>query len=260
MSEDIDFKIDVTDKSKAKNYQRTLLSDFKYSAVEKLRSIGYEIEDKDVIGRNSNKYIEINVPYSSSYPAEISIRPNLKVEFTASSPRVNTSDKTIATLVSGGNFSKIQGQVRTLDISETAAEKIVAFTRRTAAFIAGKNRGEYDKALVRHLYDVHQILLDTGSSFDQQVMLSLVQKIAASDALSFQKQNPEYEISQREETSRALEALFSDEKYEEWYGLFVDSMIYGDEKPYFRDVRKVFVAMACKSFGIDPSSIASLGM
>ena len=44
-----------------------------------------------------------------------------------------------------------------VSVTETAAEKLVALTRRTGMILAGVNRGDPDLTLVRHIYDLHLI-------------------------------------------------------------------------------------------------------
>jgi hypothetical protein len=45
-------------------------------------------------------------------------------------------------------------QIRCVGVTETAAEKLVALTRRTAMELAGLSR-DPDPTLVRHIYDLH---------------------------------------------------------------------------------------------------------
>ncbi len=68
----------------------------------------------------------------------------------------------------------------------------------------------------------------------------LVLAISHGDAAEFKNQHPEYAENPIAETERSLQALTDDPRFEEWYDKYVATMIYGDEKPYFRDVVKVF--------------------
>jgi hypothetical protein len=130
------------------------------------------------------------------------------------------------------------GSLECLDVSETMAEKLVSFTRRTAQFLVNRHRGKFDTALVRHLYDVYHLSRDGAA--DLAVVAGLTPAIIATDAEEFANQHPEYAEDPARETKRALAALTDDKRFEEWYEQFVDAMIYGDERPRFADVVRTF--------------------
>lgn len=135
------------------------------------------------------------------------------------------------------------------------AEKLVSFTRRTAQYLASKHRGEFDTAIVRHLYDVHQ-LLKPGVA-DLNVVAQLAGAISANDAAEFASQHPEYVEDPVRETNRALAALIDDKRFEQWYEDYVDAMIYGDDKPHFRDVASAFKDAVYNAMNIAPPSLAT---
>jgi hypothetical protein len=147
------------------------------------------------------------------------------------------------------------GSLDCLDVSETMAEKLVSFTRRTARYLASKHRGEFDTAIVRHLYDVHQ--LSKRGVADLNVVAQLAGAISANDAAQFASQHREYAEDPVRETNRALAALTEDKRFEEWYEDFVDAMIYGDDKPHFRDVASTFKDAVYKAMNIAPPRSAT---
>ena len=157
MSEDVDFKLHVVDTTLSKNARRNLLGGFRDAAAARLRELGYEITPEHIKSRDSNNYNEILLPYKTSFGAHAAIRPDVRFELNASSPRVATVPCGVQTLVSSSLALSRSGSVHCLDVSETVAEKLAAFTRRVSQFLCGKNRGEFDAALVRHLYNVHQL-------------------------------------------------------------------------------------------------------
>lgn len=138
MSEDVDFKLDVRDKGLSKNQRRGLLSVYRDNAVSELRKLGYEIEAKHIKSRDANSYMQIRLPYATSFTQLAAIRPDVQIELNASSPRVATVTREVQTLVSPELSLSRSGLVRCLDVSETMAEKLVAFTRRVSQFLCGK--------------------------------------------------------------------------------------------------------------------------
>lgn len=238
MSEDVDFKLAIQAPHPTGNAQRRLLRSFRNTAVETLKGLGYEIPDCNVVSRDSNSYISINLPYATQFTAHAAIRAHVQIEFNVSTPRVETSSRKIETLVSDRLKLSRSGDLECLDVSETVAEKLISFTRRTAQYLAGKYRGDFDTAIVRHLYDIHQ--LSNSGIVRSDLVARLAGAISAGDAAQYRSQHPEYAEDPARETNRALEALTADERFKKWYEEFVDSMIYGDEKPNFTDVATTF--------------------
>ncbi|MSQ88935.1 MAG: nucleotidyl transferase AbiEii/AbiGii toxin family protein [Betaproteobacteria bacterium] len=250
MSEDVDFKLAVHDRGLSRNAQRALLREFRARAVEALKQLGYELQEKDVISRDANTYIGIKALYATRFTAHAAIRPDIRIAFNTAQPRLPLLTCTIRTLASDKLTLSRAGQLQCLDVSETMAEKLVSFTRRTAQFLANKHRGEFDTAIVRHLYDVHQ--LSTRGVVDLNAVSRLVNEIAESDARQFAHQHPEYAKDRVGETRKAIAALANDQRFEEWYGEFVEAMIYGDDKPRFREVADTFADAVHRAMKLQP--------
>lgn len=120
-------------------------------------------------------------------------------------------------------------------VTETAAEKLVALTRKTAMDLAGASR-DLDPALVRHIYDLHMM----RGHLDPAVVAALARDIAAADALEFRNQYPAYVADSAGETRKALDALRTDALHRERYASFMADMVYG-ERPEFHEA---FVTVA----------------
>ena len=238
MSEDVDFKVAIRVPDLSKNARRTLLRSFRSRAIGALKGLGYELTDEHIVSRDSNSYISIKLPYATQYTAHAAIRSHVQIEFNASVPRVQTLPCTIRTHVSDKLKLSRFGSLDCFDVSETMAEKLISFTRRTAQYLAGRHRGGFDTAIVRHLYDVHQ--LSKPGVADLNVVARLAGAISANDGAEFASQHPEYAEDPVRETNRALAALTDDRRFEQWYEDYVEAMIYGDDKPHFRDVASTF--------------------
>lgn len=83
-------------------------------------------------------------------------------------------------------------------------------------------------------------------------MARLAGAISANDGAEFASQHPEYAEDPVRETSRALAALTDDRRFEQWYEDYVDAMIYGDDKPHFRDVASTFKDAVYNAMNIAP--------
>ena len=86
------------------------------------------------------------------------MRPNLQLELTTRDPTLPTTGSGLLPLVdrlagrTEGAFN-----VETVSVAETQAEKVLSFLRRFAQHRSGQMKGDWDTALVRHIYDVHCI-------------------------------------------------------------------------------------------------------
>jgi predicted nucleotidyltransferase component of viral defense system len=256
MSEDVDFKLDVRP-TESKNARRNLLRGFRDRALAALKELGYEIDAREhVKSRDASTYTSIQLHYTTRFTAHAAIRPHVQIELNAFSPRVATRELEIQTLVSRDRLGlSCVGRLHCLDVSETMAEKLISFTRRTAQYLAGKNRAPFDSTLVRHLYDVHQLL--RAQAVDETIVYRLASEISSSDAQEFKGQHPEYEKDPIGETRRALAALDTDRQFSEWYMQYVDAMIYGDAKPPYGEVIRAFKDSVSRALGIPQASTAA---
>ena len=118
-------------------------------------------------------------------------------------------------------------QLSCVGVTETAAEKLVALTRRIAMELAGLSR-DPDPTLVRHIYDLHLM----QGHIDPGQVAALARDIAAADAQEFRNQYPAYAADIAGETRKALDALRTDPAYRSRYDDFVIAMAYG-ERPEF---------------------------
>jgi hypothetical protein len=111
-----------------------------------------------------------------------------------------------------------------VSIVETAAEKLVSITRRTAMELAGLSR-DPDSTLVRHLYDLHMM----RTLIDPAEVITLARAIAKADGEEFRNQYPAYASDPATETRLALEALHTDSMHLRRYDDFVSGMVYGEK-------------------------------
>lgn len=125
-----------------------------------------------------------------------------------------------------------------VSILETAAEKLVSLTRRTAMEMAGASR-DPDATLVRHVYDLRiaRALVDPAD------VGALARAVAQRDAEEFASQYPAYATDIAGEIRKALAALRSDPLHQQRYVRFMADMVYG-ERPEFAEAMETIRELA----------------
>src|SRR5262249_18453100 len=125
-----------------------------------------------------------------------------------------------------------------VSITETAAEKLVALTRRLAMELAGLSHHP-DPTLVRHLYDLHLI----QAHYHPAEVAALAREIAVADAADHAHQHPAYHADIAGETRKVLAALARDPVYRTQYDAFMANMVHG-ERPGFDQALATVQALA----------------
>ena len=92
-----------------------------------------------------------------------------------------------------------------VSVTETAAEKLVGLTRRTAMILAGLSR-DPAPTLVRHIYDLHAV----RDHIDKTAAIDLARQIAQKDAEEFKNQYPAYHADIAVETRKAVQAWLTE--------------------------------------------------
>ncbi len=110
-----------------------------------------------------------------------------------------------------------------LRLPKTAAEKLVALTRRAGAELAGL-REKHDPTLVRHLYDLHAI----RGSYDAEDVTGLAREIMKADAQTYGRDFPAYQADPLGETLKAIEGITASPDYAANYATFRRDMVYGE--------------------------------
>ena len=242
MSEDVDFKVAPLDGGPGSTSKlRRELGRLRDRITTRLQAAGFEIDPADPVqlhSRDANRYTLIQLSYESG---EISgsLRPTIQVELNFARLREATISLPVASFVAEA-FTR-PPEIASIDcvsVAETAAEKLVSLTRRTAMQIAGISR-EPDPTLVRHIYDLHMI----RGHYSAESVARLAQQIIPLDAEEFGNQFPSYRDNPEAETRRALEALSADAQHAQRYADFVRMMVYG-EKPSYEEALSTVTTLA----------------
>jgi hypothetical protein len=229
MSEDVDFKVvPLPAAPVSRSGIRRQLGQLHTRVTEAFQGAGFAFDPSDKSASwsmDSNRYAVWQLPYTSDNGAGEGLRPTIKIELNNTLMRCPTIVLPVLSFVSEAtNQPPETPAVPCVSIVETAAEKLISITRRTAMELAGAGR-EPDPTLVRHLYDLHMM----RTLIDPTEVITLARAIAKADGEEFRNQYPAYANDPAMETRKALEALHTDPTHLRRYDDFVSAMVYGEK-------------------------------
>lgn len=230
MSEDIDFKVVTIDPQQlvSRGARRQQLAALRQQVSEALRAAGFASAAASVQSRNENHYIVYQLSYPSSGGAEQVLRPTIQIELTYAPLMQSAIALPVQSLLAEAFGRKAEvPAIDCVSVTQTAAEKLVAVTRRTAMELAGVSR-DPDPTLVRHLYDLHMMT----DHIDRAAAIALAHQVAQQDAEEFKNQYPAYHADISGETRKALVAMRSIPTTRARYTNFVAAMVYGEQSSF----------------------------
>jgi len=244
MSEDVDFKIVPLPAAPiSRSGIRRALGKLGDQVTAALHAAGFAFDPKACTrSQNENRYTVWQLPYTADSGAGEGLRPTIQIEMTYAPMRQAPVTLPVSSFMAEarGRAPEV-AQIPCVSVTETAAEKLVALTRRIAMELAGLSR-DPDPTLVRHIYDLHLM----QGQFDPGQVAALARDIARADAQEFRNQYPAYAADIAGETRKALAALQTDPAYRSRYDDFVIAMAYG-ERPEFDIALASVVALAEKT-------------
>jgi predicted nucleotidyltransferase component of viral defense system len=229
MSEDVDFKIVPRPATPvSRNGLRRALGKLGDQVTQSLLDAGFVFDpsnDACKHSQNENRYTVWQIPYDSVGGAGQGLRPTIQIELTYASLRLPAVTLPVSSFVAEAYQRPPEmPALPCVSVTQTAAEKLVALTRRTAMDLAGLSR-DADPALVRHIYDLHLMreLVDHGA------VAQMAREIAAADADEHRNQYPAYHADIKGETRKALDTLRNNPVHRARYTDFVAAMVYGEK-------------------------------
>jgi predicted nucleotidyltransferase component of viral defense system len=159
MSEDVDFKVaPIDNKPVSKTKRRRDLGNLRDRITEGLQAAGFAIEPANspqVRSRDDNRYTLYQLPYGATEKSGQPLKPSIQVELNYVILRLAPVRLPVASFIAEafGHPPEVP-DVACVSVDETAGEKLVSLTRRTAMELAGLGHGP-DPTLVRHIYDLH---------------------------------------------------------------------------------------------------------
>lgn len=243
MSEDADIKLcpSAAFLAKSKSQQQKCLSQYKDEVKRTLEGAGFSIQS--LTAQNENKYIRIDLEYARIYGSAAGLRPHLQIEFITKATELEGHALTLNSLVhqlldrEEGAFS-----IQTQDQAETLAEKVLSFLRRYAQHQAGELRHDWDPALVRHLYDIHQI--QTNDSSTQQRSSRLFEGLVRQESKEWGSQFAAFKTDPVTVLEQALRHIEADVSLVSQYQSNLLPLIYSNYQPDFNTVFATFKQVA----------------
>jgi Nucleotidyl transferase AbiEii toxin, Type IV TA system len=234
MSEDVDFKVVPPTDNMSNNQRRQALGRLRDRIVEKLTGAGFTL-DQEPRSRDANQYTVFHLRTDGGAGEGGPLRPTIQIELSYALLREPTTQRPVASFVSQAyRRSPELDAVECVSVTETAAEKAVSLTRRTAMEIAGAGQAP-DPTLVRHLYDLHRV----RAQIETAQVAPLMRSIAVMDAEQFGHQHPAYREDIRGETRKALAHLSTDPGVRSRYENFVAAMVYGEALPFDTAIKTI---------------------
>lgn len=244
MSEDADFKVQqhtvATPLTKSK--YRVAFRKLREQIVTALKDTEFKCTSQDVQGHGT--HAKINVDYPVTFPEDKNIRPHIQLELSLSEIKLPTHRLSIKTLIEDIIGNKVTSDsciLECVSIEETAAEKWVALTRRIAETSRNPHKNEDNiSALVRHIYDLFIIARENklGKNF-----IPLSKEIILIDKEKYKSQHREYHNSPASEINYSLE-LLQDRKFTNYYDAFIESLVYDEQPPLYRDALKLITKIS----------------
>jgi predicted nucleotidyltransferase component of viral defense system len=226
MSEDIDLKI-IGDPQPRRSELRRL----RENLTGALLAAGFHFDARNAAhlgSRNEGRYTVFRLPYEPLLAGAGALRPEIQVEVAVWPLRLPAIDLPVRSFVAEafGHPPEVPG-LACVAVTQTAAEKFVALTRRVAAEAAAPPEAR-DTTLVRHVYDLHTL----RPHYDPDEVAALARTIMPHDAEVFGRQFPPYRDNPLAATRLALTVLATDPHYARSYAAFHRDMVYGTAAAY----------------------------
>jgi predicted nucleotidyltransferase component of viral defense system len=222
MSEDIDLRVVAADKP-----SRKALRVLRETITAALQEAGFAFDPANEAHRKTmyeGNYTIYRLPYAPAAEGKGALRPEIQIETAVFPMRRPAVVRAVSSFVAQGYKRPPElAAIECASIAETAAEKLVALTRRAGAELAGL-RQKRDPTLVRHVYDLHVI----RKHYDEADVAALAKEIMAADAELRGEKFPAYQKDPVAETVKAIEGIAADAAYAANYVRFCRDMVYGD--------------------------------
>ena len=246
MSEDADIKVVLTDAGRALSrsaLKRYLGNEVRKRVAQALSEVGLVEDSGQAVVLNEYRYMRSQWSYERRYPVSTGLRPNLQLELTLCVPALPVEHFPLYALAD--RLAGMEGapiEVLTISVAETSAEKVLSFLRRFAQHRSGQMQRAWDTALVRHIYDVHCIVMRHPEL--AEVCASAFKQLVAGDVKEFGKQQPDFAENPLEVLGQALARVGTDEQSRAEYETNLLPLVYGGFKPPFDEAFASFQNLA----------------
>lgn len=246
MSEDIDIKLVARDgtstgisRTAFKAARKVILSEIE-AIISRSQVLALD-PGSEIVKRNEYRYAEFTVRYPRTQGNISALRPDLKLDVTASElyePAVLCS---ISSLYA--DVLKLTPEVASfpvVSLPATISEKLVALLRRTAHVNRDPSRKD-DETLVRHVYDLH---MATSGGYDMAALRTLVHEVIKADVAQFGNQHAQLVTSPADELLYGLRCLQTNPIHQDRYERFIGPLVYHDEPATWDEALKTVNELA----------------
>lgn len=230
MSEDIDIKLVARDgtaavlsKTALKAARKAVLVEIE-EIIKNSELLSLEAEG-GVVKRNEYRYAEFTVTYPRTQRGISALRPDLKLDVTASRLLEPAIECSVSSLYADAlQLPPEVASFPAVSLNSTICEKLVALLRRTAHVERDPSRKD-DEMLVRHLYDLH---MATGQGYDAEALRQLVNEVVQMDSEQFGRQHPQFLTEPMAELHHGLDCLRNNPIHKERYERFIGPLVYSE--------------------------------
>jgi predicted nucleotidyltransferase component of viral defense system len=221
MSEDIDLKIVASSKATRGNLRK-----LRTTITGALLGAGFAFDPTNAEHRLTmyeGRYTRYRLPYEAIAKGEGVLRPEIQIETSVWPRRKLSTEKPVRSFIAEGFDRPPEvAAIACSAIPETAAEKLVALTRRAGAELAGLQE-ERDPTLVRHIYDLHTI----QNEYDAADVAAIAREVMHDEAKTRAQDFPAYAANPLAETLKAIDRIAGDAEFASNYVTFQRDMVYG---------------------------------
>jgi hypothetical protein len=187
---------------------------------------GFEFDptnEEHVKVMHESTFTRYQLPYHALAEGKGVLRPQIQIETSVWPMRRPAVDLPVRSFIAEAyeHEPEVLG-IACANVVESAAEKLVALTRRAGAELAGL-RKHRDSTLVRHIYDLHEI----KGHHDAADVATLAREVMIDDAATRGRDFPAYQKDPLAETIKAIEGIAADEHFSNNYAAFTRDMVYG---------------------------------
>ncbi len=263
MSEDIDIKVVLDNVPEGYVLQdghtdRARLGNLHRQVERLLTDIGFQLVTRDdednPVARDSRRYYCLSISYAAHFQdVSGALRPELKLELIHRSTVLAAEMRDMGYMFDGlvPRVAPLRFSMACITVAETLAEKVLSLLRRCAWNWDGHQRGEYDAALVRHVYDVWRIaeIRPDALAAARQIFAELVRK----EVEEFRGQHPGFDQDAYSVLRRTLASAAVHEGLKTNFEQGLKPLLYAARKPEFETCYAVFARTAEQLLNLPPS-------
>lgn len=252
MSEDIDIKVELDTPPEGYAFPKDLGDRSRLKALhaaveEALSDLDFEwvVDERNPIRRDTHRYYCLMVSYEAHFQdAAGTLRPQLKIELVCRPPMIPSETQNLGYMLEklGGSNDPFLFPMECITVAETLAEKVLSLLRRCASSWGGYQPGEFDTALVRHVYDVWRIA--TGHPEAIAPAAGVFASSVGKDVAEFGRQHPEFGADPFGVLRQTLEVAATHEGLKANFEQRLIPLLYAHERPDYETCFAAFAGVA----------------